>query len=1273
MATTGHCPREVRNKVMLGVAALLVFISIWLPYWQMHIVAPQYPKGLNVIVYVTGAGGDVREVDGLNHYIGMRPLGEAAPFERKISVPGLSAIALALLFIMLIPRAPRWFQILLALPVWAVPFVFAGDLYYWLREYGLNLDPKAPLSAMIKPFIPPLVGPGKVGQFHVIAWFHIGYFVVIAAGVLTLIAIRQRFRCEQLRQAVPAIAKAAAALLLMVVLPNGWAHEWVISPQSDQSLQAVIQQARAGDTIRVIGGEYRGNFIVDKTLTLVGERSPVLDGERRGSVIHLKAPRCVLKGFIIRNSGITLSTQDSGVRVSAPNCIVENNRIEQVLFGVHLEHADRTVIRNNEIYSHDLPIARRGDQIRIWYSHHTLVEGNQVVGGRDLVFWYSEGLTIRNNRVRNSRYGIHFMYCNDSHVESNLLENNSVGIYIMYSEGVQVRGNQILNSRGPSGMGLGIKDGYRLLIEKNLVAHNRTGLFIDSGEGVYRENWFLRNDVGIHLVLAVKPNRFEANRMVENIEMVRMDRPDSVAGVRWEGNFWSDYTGYDANGDGVGDVPYRAVRVFDQIAAQNAALRLLAYSPSAQALDFGARLFPLFAPQPLVADARPLVRAGEPPRPMSPAQTPSRAKGLLFMAGLLALGLLSLRTPGTSRAGKYRPITNGKPSRKSLMSRSAKPAMVIRVEHLTRRFGRLVAVDDLTFGVRAGETVALWGANGAGKTTILRCLLGLLRFEGSASVLGYSVKQQGTAVRQRVGYVPQLVHLHPDMSVQETAQFYAQLRGVSAERADALLREWGLSEHADKPVSALSGGMKQKLALVLALLSDPPVLLLDEPTAHLDTAARAEWLQLLQRLKAQGKTLLFCTHQFNEVRTLADRVVVLERGRKVAELTGAQFVALWQRHGSLRLSVPQEQVQVAIGILKQAGYDAQAVDGVLLIRHLEAKQVEPLSRLLQGGIEVLDYEWRPPSEPPDWSQIPESVRFAALTSSLDDTHPNPQHKGEKPPLRRVVGLIAGKEIRDARRNRWLVLLMGVFILLSLLLTLFGLTGAGAGSMAGFGRTFASLLNLSLLIVPLMGLLMGALSIASERDQRTLDTLLAQPLTPASILAGKLLGAMLALSAAVLIGFGSSGLLIYMAGANLPLTPFLTQLLLTILLGWGCLSLGTLVSVLVKRGATAVGIALLLWLMLVFVSDLGLIGTAIALQLRASTLLWLTLLNPLQVFKLAVIQVMEGNLEVLGSAGLYAREVMGDAILPILSGILLMWVAVPLLLALLWFVRRGAVE
>jgi len=576
--------------------------------------------------------------------------------------------------------------------------------------------------------------------------------------------------------------------LLIVGAP---AKEWVVQGGADaETFRSVLERAAPGDTVRVIGGVYQGNFVVSKPLTLIGEQNPVLDGRRRGSVITLQAPRTALRGFVIRNSGVVLNDQDSAVRVQAPDCVVEHNRIEDALFGVHLDYAHRTIVRHNFIRSHDLPVARRGDQIRIWYSHRARIENNTVVGGRDLVFWYSEGITVRGNQVRHSRYGVHFMYCSDSLVEDNLLQENSVGIYLMYSKRVVVRKNRILNNRGISGMGLGIKDMDGMHIENNLIANNRIGLFVDSGEGEYRNNWFVRNDTGINLVLAVKQNRFEGNRFIENYEHVRLERPDSVAGVSWQGNYWSDYSGYDADGDGYGDVPYRAVRVFDLLTARNSALQIMHYSLSAQALDFGARLFPLFAPRALVQDPQPLVQPGRIPLDAPKAE----GRGSILWVSLGALGLGTLCVAPSRRRARSRT----KIGRAREMKTSSAPVVV--VEALTRRFGKNRAVKSVSFVVRAGETVALWGANGAGKTTILRCMLGLLRFEGAIRVLGVDVRRRSVQARRFVGYVPQLIHLHPDLTVRETLEFYTQIRSVSPERAESLLREWGLEAHAEKPV-----------------------------------------------------------------------------------------------------------------------------------------------------------------------------------------------------------------------------------------------------------------------------------------------------------------------------------------------------------------------------------------------------------------------------------------------------------------------------------------
>ena len=168
-------------NILLGVAAVLLLVSVFLPYWKMTLKAPQYPSGLSVEVYVNRMTGDVTEIDGLNHYIGMRPLGEAAQLERTISFVAVGALVLLVLAAIYV-HSP-W-ALLLALPAIAWPFI--GDMYFWMRHFGLNLDPSAPLSSSIDPFVPPILGSGMVGQFETVASFQIGLWLAFLAVVLIL-------------------------------------------------------------------------------------------------------------------------------------------------------------------------------------------------------------------------------------------------------------------------------------------------------------------------------------------------------------------------------------------------------------------------------------------------------------------------------------------------------------------------------------------------------------------------------------------------------------------------------------------------------------------------------------------------------------------------------------------------------------------------------------------------------------------------------------------------------------------------------------------------------------------------------------------------------------------------------------------------------------------------------------------------------------------------------------------------------------------------------
>ena len=169
--------------ILFVIAALLLLVSIFLPYWKMTLLAPQYPGGLHITAYVNELTGDVAEIDGLNHYIGMRPLEEAAKLERSVSVFAIAA--LALLVVAAIFVHTRW-VVLLVLPAILMPVVFLLDLQYWLRDFGLNLDETAALSSAIDPFVPKVLGSGMIAQFETVATPGAGLWLAILASILCI-------------------------------------------------------------------------------------------------------------------------------------------------------------------------------------------------------------------------------------------------------------------------------------------------------------------------------------------------------------------------------------------------------------------------------------------------------------------------------------------------------------------------------------------------------------------------------------------------------------------------------------------------------------------------------------------------------------------------------------------------------------------------------------------------------------------------------------------------------------------------------------------------------------------------------------------------------------------------------------------------------------------------------------------------------------------------------------------------------------------------------
>jgi ABC-type multidrug transport system ATPase subunit len=288
--------------------------------------------------------------------------------------------------------------------------------------------------------------------------------------------------------------------------------------------------------------------------------------------------------------------------------------------------------------------------------------------------------------------------------------------------------------------------------------------------------------------------------------------------------------------------------------------------------------------------------------------------------------------------------------------------MMVRAESLTKTYGAVKAVDRLSFEVEHGETFALIGPNGAGKTTTLRLLLGLSRPDSGRIVIGpASLEPHHPEARRDLGYVPQRVEFPPGRTVTEVLAFFAEIRGLERAMVGRALERVGLAAHAERRASELSGGYTQRLSLAQALLADPALLVLDEPTASLDPEATWEFRTLIEQLQREGKTILLCSHLLSEVERVADRVLILVDGRRAAL---ERMDALRERQArATRLAIDLADDGVpALEALRRAGIAAEPLAGRgVRVETGDGHAIQALETLRAAGVPVRTFELQRPT------------------------------------------------------------------------------------------------------------------------------------------------------------------------------------------------------------------------------------------------------------------------------------------------------------------------
>lgn len=281
---------------------------------------------------------------------------------------------------------------------------------------------------------------------------------------------------------------------------------------------------------------------------------------------------------------------------------------------------------------------------------------------------------------------------------------------------------------------------------------------------------------------------------------------------------------------------------------------------------------------------------------------------------------------------------------------------MLTVSNVSKTYGKSTVLSGVSFELEPGSVLAVIGSNGAGKSTLIKSIVGLIRHEGEISVGGHSITRDMKKARRLIGYVPQQSTLPPDLTVQEAAIFMAQLKQVDEERARAAVETAGLTGHMDRKVSALSGGMNQRLALALALLAKPPLLVLDEPAAGLDVSARLGLRKLIEEQRELGTSVLLSTHWIEDVPHVADNALILDAGKPVYFGPAARLATDRAAASRLYLRLNGKTPHAMSLVTAAAGAETVNQSGDWLVVTCPAdSKARVVETLVAAGVPILDF------------------------------------------------------------------------------------------------------------------------------------------------------------------------------------------------------------------------------------------------------------------------------------------------------------------------------
>ena len=380
--------------------------------------------------------------------------------------------------------------------------------------------------------------------------------------------------------------------------------------QAAQPLQPWLDTALPGASIRLPPGTYSGPAVISKALTLDGDGKVVIDAGGKGTVLTVKASKVVLRGLTLRGSGASHDALDGGLMIEGDDNLIENNVIEDVLFGISLHRSRDSIVRGNRVRSRPVDSANRGDGLRLLYSTRNRIEANDFRQVRDLTVSNAPRNRLVGNTVKDSRRALNFLFAPRSLVEGNRFTDNSTGIVALNSEGLIVRNNRILHAMDAAGAGVALKETSSALIQGNDIVHCAHGIMTDSPSDplsriVFVDNRIAHNVTGIYFYGEKGGHIVINNRFEHNLWPVTVIGNGDPMNDTWWGNHWDDYQGFDRDGDGFGDTPHELYAYADRIWLATPQAKFFRNSPLLELLDFLERLAPFSAPDLILRDPAP--------------------------------------------------------------------------------------------------------------------------------------------------------------------------------------------------------------------------------------------------------------------------------------------------------------------------------------------------------------------------------------------------------------------------------------------------------------------------------------------------------------------------------------------------------------------------------------------------------------------------------------------------------------------------------------------